>query len=868
MESSPRTFQSIRLHVYTLGALAVGVGVMLFVLYYGLNQRVRAQVSDADDLHLTSSVLCARVRSDLAAIDRNFFLLRDLQFDPAIESQAREARIDELYRAISVSGSSLVRYVADLAILQRQFSESEFERTLNRLVEHSGALEAVLAERVDPGVYLAAGTRDLSIAAQQLGRMHLAAHDTAVEGIQAIRSENIVIFAAAAALALLLGLAASRRSLDDIRSMVAREQMNQELLRDSETRWKTILDTTADGIITIDEHGIVTSFNERAGKMFGYAPHEILGESVSILMAEPDKGNHDGYIRQYLETGEKRAIGFRREVTGLKKNGETFPIVLSITEMHVDGHRMFNGLVRDLTEEKETQEEIFKLHRALEESSNEIYIFDGESLKFSYVNRGAIRNLGYDPDELFEMTPLDLKPEFTETSFLDRVAPLLEGSRPEIDFQTVQKRKDGSLYPVDVRLSVVKWEEKMFLLAVIQDITERKHAEDERRKLEEQVQEAQKLESLGVLAGGIAHDFNNLLVSILGNADLAREELSPLSPALTSIKEIEVAAVRAAELCRQMLAYSGKGKFVIEITDLNELVEEMAHLLEVSISKKAIIKYNFANNLPSIEADATQMRQVVMNLITNASDAIGEKSGVISISTGAMDCDRNYLDEVLLSKELKEGLYVYLEVADTGSGMDDDTQRRLFEPFFSTKFTGRGLGLAATLGIIRGHEGAIKVYSELGKGTTMKFLIPASSARPDPSAQGSGKEASKSWRGEGAVLLVDDEETVLAVGKRLLEASGFSVFTARDGREALDVFKKHEEAIVLVLLDLTMPHMDGEETYRELRRLRHDVRVILSSGYNQQEVISRFSGKGLAGFIQKPYRLAELKEKIRGVLES
>lgn len=868
MESSPRTFQSIRLHVYTLVAVAVGVGLMLFVLYYGLNQRIRSQVSDADDFHLTSSVLCARARSDLATIDRSFSALRDLRFDSAIDLQARAAREDELYLAISVSWRSAMRYVAELARLQRQFGEAEFVSTMNRLVEHSGALEAVLAERVDPGVYSASGTRDLSIAAQQLGRMHLAAHDTAVEGIQAIRSENTVIFAAAAALALLLGLAASRRSLDDIRSMVAREEMNQELLRDSEARWKTILDSTADGIITIDEHRIVTSFNETAGKMFGYAPDEVLGENVNILMPEPDKGNHDGYIRQYLETGEKRVIGFRREVTGLKKKGETFPIVLSVTEMHVDGQRMFNSLVRDLTEEKETQEEIFKLHRALEESSNEIYIFDGESLTFSYVNRGAIRNLGYDADELFEMTPLDLKPEFTETSFLDKVAPLLEGSQPEVDFQTVHKRKDGSLYPVDVRLSVVKGEDKMFLLAVIQDITERKHDEDERRKLEKQVQEAQKLESLGVLAGGIAHDFNNLLVSILGNADLAREELSPLSPALTSIKEIEVAAVRASELCRQMLAYSGKGKFVIEITDLNELVEEMAHLLEVSISKKAVIKYNFADNLPSIEADATQMRQVVMNLITNASDAIGEKSGVISITTGAIDCDRNYLDEVLLSEELKEGLYVYLEVADTGVGMDDDTQRRLFEPFFSTKFTGRGLGLAATLGIIRGHNGAIKVYSELGKGTTMKFLIPASSARPDESGRGSGKDASKSWRGEGTVLLVDDEEMVLAVGKRLLEASGFSVFTARDGREALDVFKKHGEGIVLVLLDLTMPHMDGEETYRELRRLRHDVRVILSSGYNHQEVIGRFSGKGLAGFIQKPYRLAELKEKIRSVLES
>ncbi|MCK4340867.1 MAG: PAS domain S-box protein [Phycisphaerae bacterium] len=397
------------------------------------------------------------------------------------------------------------------------------------------------------------------------------------------------------------------------------------------------------------------------------------------------------------------------------------------------------------------------------------------------------------------------------------------------------------------------------------DVTERKRAEEERRNLEAQIQHAQKLESLGVLAGGIAHDFNNLLVGILGYADLAMADLSSTSPARASIQGIERAAKRAADLTRQLLAYSGRGRFVIEALDLNEVVNEITHLLEVSISKKVVLKYNFAENLPAIEADATQIRQVIMNLITNASEAIGEKSGVISISTGALDCDRAYLNKTNLDEDLSPGLYVYIEVADTGCGMDGETCRKIFDPFFTTKFTGRGLGLAAVMGIVRGHQGALKVYSEPGRGTTFKVLFPAL----DEPAASRAKEAlrAEAWHGSGTVLLVDDEETVCAVGRQMLERVGFTVLTARDGPEALDLFRQQADEIVCVVLDLTMPHMDGEVAYRELRRIRGDVRVIMSSGYNEQEVTQRFAGKGLAGFIQKPYHTEELVAKLREVLK-
>ncbi len=444
----------------------------------------------------------------------------------------------------------------------------------------------------------------------------------------------------------------------------------------------------------------------------------------------------------------------------------------------------------------------------------------------------------------------------------------IEGRTPVYEAEYRMRTKGGGWKWILARGRVVERDENGLPLRITGthlDITARKQAEEEHRTLEAQIQHAQKLESLGVLAGGIAHDFNNLLVAILGNADLALGELSPASPARDSLAEIETAARRAADLCRQMLAYSGRGQFLIAPVDLNDIVSEMTHLLEVSISKKVAVKYALAPDLPTIEADATQIRQIIMNLITNASEAIGDESGGITVSTGVMDCDRAYLSSTYLDEELSEGSYVYLEVADTGCGMDAQTQQSMFDPFFTTKFTGRGLGLAAAIGIVRGHHGAIKVYSEPGRGTTFKVLFPPSHTRA--ASQEPQQQEAEPWRGTGTVLLVDDEETVRVVGQRMLELAGFAVLTAADGRQAITLFRQHLDKIVCVLLDLTMPHMDGEEAFRELRRIRSDIRVILSSGYGEQEVTSRFAGKGLAGFIQKPYRSSALAAKLREVLE-
>ncbi len=408
--------------------------------------------------------------------------------------------------------------------------------------------------------------------------------------------------------------------------------------------------------------------------------------------------------------------------------------------------------------------------------------------------------------------------------------------------------------------------EALFLDGAIFDITERRRAEQERIRLETTVQQAQKLESLGVLAGGIAHDFNNLLMGVLGNADMARSTLSPTAPAHTYLLSIETAARRAADLSNQLLAYSGRARFVVEPIDLSSVVKEMVHLVEVSVSKKAAVQYDLPAGLPAIEGDATQIRQIALNLITNASDAIGEQAGIISVSTGVMECDAEYLSAGDVSDNAEEGIYCYIEVADSGCGMDSETLDRIFDPFFTTKFTGRGLGLAAVLGIVRGHKGVIKVRTAPGKGSTIRVLFPATRRQAEASA--TQDTASDKWRGEGTVLLVDDESVVRSVTKKMLERIGFNVITASDGEEAVAAFERHADELKLVLLDMAMPRMGGDEAFQKIRQIRSDARVIISSGYDEQEATKKLVGQGLAGFIQKPYSLTSLAAQIRQAFET
>jgi two-component system cell cycle sensor histidine kinase/response regulator CckA len=391
-----------------------------------------------------------------------------------------------------------------------------------------------------------------------------------------------------------------------------------------------------------------------------------------------------------------------------------------------------------------------------------------------------------------------------------------------------------------------------------------KRAAEEQRKHEKQILHAQKLESLGVLAGGIAHDFNNLLTGILGYASLARLELQATGhPAAAHLEHIEKGAVRAADLCGQMLAYAGKGQVAVQPTDLNRLVQEMASLLAMTISKKAVLRFDLARDLPAVSGDPTQLRQVAMNLITNASDAIGDRSGLIGVATGTIDADAVYLADIGAA-DLPPRRYVTLEVSDNGCGMSEETKARIFEPFFTTKFTGRGLGLSAVAGIVRSHGGAIKVYSQAGKGTTFKVLLPATAAAAPPDTP---PPALRAAFGRGrAVLVVDDEEAVRVLIRKVLTAAGFEAELAADGRAGVAAFAARPHHFALALVDLTMPHLGGADVFRELRAVRKDVSVVLMSGFAEADATAGFAGKGLAGFLRKPFTVPDLLAAVRAAV--
>jgi len=399
----------------------------------------------------------------------------------------------------------------------------------------------------------------------------------------------------------------------------------------------------------------------------------------------------------------------------------------------------------------------------------------------------------------------------------------------------------------------------ILILGISEDITDQ-------RTMEEALRQAQKLESLGVLAGGIAHDFNNLLTAILGNLGLAGLHAPEGHPALPFLRNAEATALRAAELTRQMLAYSGKGVFEVRPVDLNQAAGEMASLLKVSISKKVALRFRFAEGLPAIEADAAQLQQVVMNLVTNASEAIGEDEGEILLATGMAEVDAAQAAALHPGSPIPPGRYVFLEVEDSGTGMAPEVLSRIFDPFFTTKFTGRGLGLSAMLGILRAHHAGIGIRSEPGRGTGFRLFFPASSAGAAKAERPTSPAIP--LRERGTILLADDEPEVRASTAAMLRGAGFEVLEAADGQEAREICQRHGERIRAVLMDLTMPRMDGRSAARVILAADPRVRIILTSGFPVDSDVPAPMDAQLAGFLRKPYQLKDLLAALQRALES
>jgi PAS domain S-box-containing protein len=595
------------------------------------------------------------------------------------------------------------------------------------------------------------------------------------------------------------------------------------------------------------------------GRCWGWHPTEVHGRDLLDFISPEDR-------KVILQTIE--AVRGGRDLPGnpvrfLGKDGRTSPQVCRFSAHGPDG--MVLGYSREYVDRKEDDsrtlaalKELRDFKHALDQHAI-VAVTDAKG-RITYVNDLFCDISKYPREQLLGKDHRIINSgHHPKAFFRDLWNTIKSGNVWKGEIKN--RANDGTFYWVDttiVPLLDPAGVPEQFV-AIRADITARKDGE-------EALRQSQKLESLGVLAGGIAHDFNNLLTGILGNSNLASLLLPPGSPIQPYLDQVEQGAMRAAELTRQMLAYAGKGKTLIVPVNMNQLVVDMTKLLSVSISKKVSIHCELAHDIPEITADATQMQQVVMNLVTNASDALGDKpGGVITLQT----CDRTIdaLDIAALSpiNPIKPGRYVTLDVTDNGCGMSPETVLKIFDPFFTTKFTGRGLGLSALLGILRSHGGTIKVYSEVGHGTCMKVFLPAwggvseSTVEPDPPPDTGALH--------GTILVVDDDPAARAVASALSVALGLEVMEAVDGLEAVRIFGMRKAEISLILMDLTMPNLDGREAFQQIREISQTVPVILTSGYNEKEAVGDMGDRGLSGFLPKPYRHQQFEAVVRKALQ-
>ena len=647
---------------------------------------------------------------------------------------------------------------------------------------------------------------------------------------------------------------------------------------------QTTIGSIGDAVATTDAAGRILLMNGVAEALTGWKLDEAVGkplERIFMAVDEDQRSLFENPVSRVMRTGTVTAQDHAILVT---RDGREMPIDDSAAPIR-DAEGNLAGVVlifREIGERYRAEKERERLLReadlaraAAEEQRAQLHSV--------FMQAPAIINIHAGPDHVFEFVhplmgkltggreiaglPLrEALPEFAgsdQIALLDRVyetgvsemaieVPVLRADEAPLYFDWIlncRRNLDGTVAGI-------------IFMAV--DVTERVTLRREEEMSQERLREAARLESLGVLAGGIAHDFNNLLVGIMGNASLALELVPKSHQVCGVIEDLQNASEKAALLTRQMLAYSGKGRFVIEPLDLSEVTADILPLISRSVPPNVVVRPLLAKTLPRMEADQSQLHQVIMNLVINAAEACGDKQGIVTVITSVAEPERHTPAAFGLAP-VEGGALVALEVSDTGCGMPEEVKAKIFDPFFTTKFTGRGLGLSAVLGIIRAHKGAISVDSAPGKGTTFRVLFPATTEpvveKPAAPALSPGDLA-----GSGIVLVVDDEDLVRRVAKLTLEKYGYKVALASNGYSGVEVFRSMPDRILAVVLDLTMPIMGGEEALAEMKRIDPEVRVILSTGYSESEATKRFAGQGLAGFLQKPYTSAQLAGEVKSVV--
>lgn len=628
--------------------------------------------------------------------------------------------------------------------------------------------------------------------------------------------------------------------LATIRALL-RTKRAEEKARSLAAQWQTTFDSIDQGIVILDAATQVVRCNATFAGWDGRTAAEMTGVeagSIPLLQGLPPVGTHEWRLGEKWYQRSTQPI-----VEGPANEARTVAVIADITE---------RKRVSDALRTSESRLD-------LAQRAGRIGTFDWDIRSGRVVWNESLEKLyGFGPGEF--QGRYDAWAKQLNGEDLERVEKSLreamERRDPDIEYEFRVALRDGVRWMyARARFEYDETGKASRMIGINMDITERK-------AFEERMREADKLESIGLLAGGIAHDFNNLLVGILGSATLVLEDLPEDYRLRSAVAAIATAGERASELTRQLLAYAGKGHLFLEMVDLSDVARETCALAKAAIPRSVEMHLDLARDLPMVKGDRSQIQQIVMNLLLNAAEAFPAQRGMVSILTRIADPRVELSRHAFTGHESIAGPCVLLQVTDNGTGMDSATKARIFDPFFTTKFTGRGLGLAAAQGIVRTHKGAIGVESAPGEGTTFTLLLPAS----DEAAAARTHRRRAQGGAKGTILLVDDEAVVRTTTKMILEHKGHTVLLAKDGLEGVNLFREDPNRISLVLLDLTMPHMNGDEALSHLQEIKPDVRVVLSSGYNESEIMRIFAGRKVSGFLQKPYRVNRLIEEIDRVL--
>jgi PAS domain S-box-containing protein len=613
--------------------------------------------------------------------------------------------------------------------------------------------------------------------------------------------------------------------------------------------------------------------NRRFTEVTGYTADEAIGQTPRILQGPETDRSLLNRLRQDL----LQHSYFQGETINYRKDRSTYLIEWRVTPVYDDARtlRYWVSTQRDVTAvralENTFQEKARLLERIISTTPDIVYLFDLRTQQALFAAGALFRILGYDPNSVVEMGSNVLLHLFHPDDLpiiAANIARLIDGPEDMLVEAEYRVRDSDGVWHIILTRAVPFTREAAtttVALGIATDISRLKQAELERLQLERALLQTQKLESLGIMASSVAHDFNNLLAAILAQIGVAETELYLDTATQKHFNEIARVVQRASELCQQMLAYAGKGHVVIQPTNLNSLIEDLQPLLLASIPRQVALQLALAPHLPHINADATQLRQVLLNLVINGAEAIGESEGTVTIRTAAEQVDRRYLADTYLDTPLQEGSYVIMEVSDTGRGMDEAVVSRIFDPFFTTKVTGRGLGLAAVFGIMRGHGGTLKVTSTLGKGTVFTLLFPyaddSTTQHIDTPAQ---QTATKQTTNEpGMILVVEHDDAVRSLIVRATKQFGFHALAFKNSHEAIEIFKSAPQSILCVIFDM----QQGETTLQQLQEIRPDVPVLIINGDIMTQAM-RTTGSETLMMLPKPFTIADLRERLHRVLSA